>query len=83
MRPTASQTELKIRLHCEHSASRFFVLELTIMKKLLGILVLGSPFSLEEKQALLETISINKRKKELEKILNTYVVDEFNNKTIQ
>ena len=63
--------------------ARFFVLELTIMKKLLGILVLGSPFSLEEKQALLETISINKRKKELEKILNTYVVDEFNNKTIQ
>ena len=43
----------------------------------------GSPFSLEKKQALLETISINKRKKELEKILNTYVVDEFNNKTIQ
>ena len=43
----------------------------------------GSPFSLEEKQALLETISINKRKIELEKILNTYVVDEFNNKTIQ
>ena len=41
------------------------------------------PFSLEEKQALLETISINKRKIELEKILNTYVVDKFNNKTIQ
>jgi len=42
-----------------------------------------SPFSLEEKQALLETITINKRKIELEKILNTYVVDEFSNKTIQ
>jgi len=26
---------------------------------------------------------LKKRKKELEKILNTYVVDEFNNKTIQ
>ena len=44
---------------------------------------MASPFSLEEKQALLETISINKRKKELEKILNTYVVYKFNNKTIQ
>ena len=44
---------------------------------------MASPFSLEEKQALLETKSINKRKIELEKILNTYVVDKFNNKTIQ
>ena len=42
-----------------------------------------SPFSLEEKQALLETVTINKRKIKLEKILNTYVVDEFSNKTIQ
>ena len=49
----------------------------------LNALIMSSPFSLEEKQALLETININKRKKELEKILNTYVVDEFNNKTIQ
>ena len=44
---------------------------------------MASPFSLEEKQALLETTSINKRKIELEKILNTYIFDEFNNKTIQ
>ena len=49
----------------------------------LNALVMTSPFSLEEKQALLETITINKRKIELEKILNTYVVDEFSNKTIQ
>jgi len=49
----------------------------------LNALVMASPFSLEEKQALLETISINKRKIELEKILNTYVIDEFSNKTIQ
>jgi len=46
-------------------------------------LAMASPFSLEEKQALLETININNRKIELEKILNTYVVDEFSNKTIQ
>ena len=44
---------------------------------------MASPFSLEKKQASLETININKRKIELEKILNTYVVDKFNNKTIQ
>ena len=44
---------------------------------------MASPFSLEEKQVLLETININNRKTELEKILNTYIVDNFNNKTIQ
>ena len=42
-----------------------------------------SPFSIEEKQVLLETIDVKNRKMELEKILNTYVIDEFNNKTIQ
>ena len=44
---------------------------------------MASPFSLQEKQVLLETININNRKIELEKILSTYVVDEFSNKTIQ
>jgi len=58
-------------------------LENKSLDQTLNALVMASPFSLEEKQALLETISINKRKIELEKILNTYVVDEFNNKTIQ
>ncbi len=53
------------------------------LNQTLNALVMASPFSLEEKQALLETININKRKIELEKILNTYVVDEFSNKTIQ
>ena len=44
---------------------------------------MASPFSLEEKQVLLETSNIEKRKIELEKILNTYVVDHFSNTTIQ
>ena len=58
-------------------------LEKQSLDQTLNALVMASPFSLEEKQALLETISINKRKIELEKILNTYVVDKFHNKTIQ
>jgi hypothetical protein len=58
-------------------------LEKKSLDQTLNALVMTSPFSLEEKQALLETISISKRKIELEKILNTYVIDEFNNKTIQ
>ena len=49
----------------------------------INTLAMASPFSLEEKQILLETIGINNRKTELQKILNTYIFDSFNNKTIQ
>ena len=58
-------------------------LEKQSLDQTINTLVMASPFSLEEKQILLETININNRKMELEKILNTYIVDNFNNKTIQ
>jgi len=58
-------------------------LEKQSLDQTINTLVMASPFSLEEKQILLETIDINNRKIELEKILNTYIVDNFNNKTIQ
>ena len=58
-------------------------LEKQSLDQTINTLVMASPFSLEEKQVLLETIDIKNRKIELEKILNTYVIDEFNNKTIQ
>ena len=49
----------------------------------INTLAMASPFSLEEKQILLETIDVANRKTELEKILNTYVSDDFHNTTIQ
>ena len=49
----------------------------------INTLSMASPFSLEEKQVLLESIDLNTRKKKLEEILNTYLVDSPNNKTIQ
>ena len=49
----------------------------------INTLSMASPFSLEEKQVLLETKELNLRKKKLEEILNTYVLDNFNNKTLQ
>tara|TARA_B100000586_G_scaffold202662_1_gene150643 strand:+ start:85 stop:726 length:642 start_codon:yes stop_codon:yes gene_type:complete len=58
-------------------------LEKQSLDQTINTLAMASPFSLQEKQVLLETISINNRKIELEKILSTYVVDEFSNKTIQ
>ena len=49
----------------------------------INTLSMASPFSLEEKQVLLESRDLNIRKEKLEEILNTYIVDNFNNKTLQ
>ena len=49
----------------------------------INTLSMASPFSLEEKQILLETQNLNLRKTKLEEILKTYIVDDFNNTTIQ
>jgi len=53
------------------------------LDKTINTLSMASPFSLEEKQILLETINLNERKKKLEEILSTYNFDNFDNKTIQ
>ena len=58
-------------------------LEKQSLDQTINTLSMASPFSLEEKQALLETIDLNDRKRKLEKILSTYKVDNFYNKTIQ
>ena len=44
---------------------------------------MASPFSLEEKQVLLESKNLIIRKKKLEEILKTYTIDDFNNSTLQ
>ncbi len=44
---------------------------------------MASPFTLEEKQMLLETIDLQSRKSKLSEILETYVIDQFSNTTIQ
>ena len=49
----------------------------------LNTLSMAAPFTKEEKQALIETKDINTRKKVIEKILETYLLDDFSNKTIQ
>ena len=44
---------------------------------------MASPFSLEEKQILLEAENLNIRKNKIAEILSTYAYDVFNNRTIQ
>jgi len=53
------------------------------LNQTINTLSMASPFSLEEKQVLLETINLNERKKKLEQILSTYSFDNFDNKTLQ
>ena len=49
----------------------------------INTLSMASPFSLEEKQVLLESKNLFTRKKKLEEILKTYTVSDFNNNTLQ
>jgi len=49
----------------------------------INTLSMASPFSLVEKQSLLESINLKERKEKLEEILKTYLVDDFSNTTIQ
>ena len=58
-------------------------LENQSLNQTINTLAMASPFSLEEKQILLETVNINERKKKLELILSTYSFSDFNNTTIQ
>lgn len=58
-------------------------LEKQSLDQTINTLSMASPFSLEEKQILLETSSLDERKKKLEQILSTYSFDNFDNKTIQ
>ncbi len=58
-------------------------LEQQSLDQTINTLSMASPFSLEEKQILLESVDLKTRKQKLEEILNTYLVDSFGNKTIQ
>ena len=58
-------------------------LEKQSLNQTINTLSMASPFSLEEKQILLETVNLNERKKKLELILSTYSFNNFNNTTIQ
>jgi len=53
------------------------------LEQTINALAMASPFSLEEKQTLLETKNLNLRKEKLEEILKTYIIDNFHNNTLQ
>ena len=58
-------------------------LEKQSLDETINALAMTSPFSLEEKQFLLEAKNLDIRKNKIAEILNTYAQDVFNNTTIQ
>ena len=58
-------------------------LEKQSLDETINALAMASPFSLEEKQILLEARDLQQRKAKISEILTTYSYDDFNNTTIQ
>ncbi len=58
-------------------------LEKQSLDETINALAMASPFSLEEKQVLLEATNLNLRKNKIAEILSTYTFDEYNNTTLQ
>ena len=58
-------------------------LEKQSLDEIINALAMASPFSLEEKQVLLEAENLNIRKNKIAEILTTYTYDIFDNTTIQ
>ena len=58
-------------------------LEKQSLNETINALSMASPFTLEEKQILLETKNLSLRKTKIAEILSTYSNDNFNNTTIQ
>ena len=58
-------------------------LEKQSLDETINALTMASPFSLEEKQILLEAKSLDIRKNKIVEILKTYILDNYENTTLQ
>ena len=58
-------------------------LEKQSLDETINALAMASPFTIEEKQVLLEAKNLNIRKTKIAEILTTYSFDQYNNTTIQ
>ena len=58
-------------------------LEKQSLDETINALAMASPFTLEEKQVLLEAKNLDTRKNKISEILTTYTFDQYNNTTVQ
>ena len=58
-------------------------LEKQSLDEIINALAMASPFSIEEKQILLEAVNLKLRKNKIAEILSTYNYDDYFNTTVQ
>jgi len=75
--------ELKVLFEKRGFIINWKALEKQSLDETINALAMASPFSLEEKQVLLEAVSLELRKNKIAEILSTYSYDEYHNKTLQ
>ena len=75
--------DLKILFEKKGYIINWKALEKQSLFETINALAMASPFSLEEKQILLETVNLDLRKNKIAEILSTYTFDEYNNTTLQ
>jgi len=75
--------DLKILFEKRGYVINWKALEKQSLDETINALAMASPFSLEEKQVLLEAINLDLRKKKITEILSTYTFDDYNNTTLQ
>ena len=75
--------ELKLLFEKKGYIINWKPLEKQDVNETINALAMASPFSLEEKQILLESKNLEIRKNKIAEILSTYSYDNFNNTTIQ
>jgi len=75
--------DLKILFEKKGYIINWKALEKQSLFETINALAMASPFSLEEKQILLETVDLDLRKNKIAEILSTYTYDEYSNTTLQ
>ncbi len=75
--------DLKILFEKRGFVINWKALEKQSLDETINALAMASPFTLEEKQVLLEAKNLDLRKTKISEILNTYSFDNYNNNTIQ
>tara|TARA_Y100000389_G_C17337034_1_gene451223 strand:- start:337 stop:978 length:642 start_codon:yes stop_codon:yes gene_type:complete len=75
--------DLKILFEKKGFVINWKELEKQSLNEIINALAMASPFTLEEKQILLEAKNLEVRKNKISQILGTYNYDIFNNTTIQ
>ena len=75
--------DLKLLFEKQGFIINWKALEKQSLDETINALAMASPFSIQEKQILLEAKNLDIRKTKISEILSTYTFDQYNNTTLQ